>query len=806
MAVFSGFRPFLTKGSTVNGVQNMFFSDNLPGFHYLPSVTEARNFSNATTFGQRVHSLQDLKLGAQTLGPELVTNGTFDSGTTGWSATGGSTNSVVDGKLNVIAAGASNGSFTVMTGLKIGSTYRILATINRNSATNVHVSVSASGSTEPRVYTYQSASDVGDVNIESYFVATATSHRIHVGRDCIGTTIYDNISVQEVLNASHALQSSASLTPLLGRSPRSRRNNMSDTVSTPGVSNGTLTLGSNITVGNASIPMWEFTIGATALPTISGVSRARPDSATVNLHYMYSVFVKPGANRYIYFSSNFGGVQNNVGSKFRYDTTTDTITAIYSGNVSNVYRGVQNLGNGVYWIFIRQQQVTNTGSKSVGVYCSSTSETTGSNSYITPTVAPDGIFSVGGWQSEIVNVDSISPSNYQEVTSSVDISESGVTSYPFIRLDLSDDVLTTANLVSQRNLLRYTEEFDDAYWTKQLSTTVGRNNIVAPDGTLTARTFTPTVQYSNVQRMDSRPLGTYTFSVYMRVASGTRSINIGCSTDGSYLKVAAKTVTETWQRFTYTFTHDNSFWSIGGAIQDRNTSGFVDVYIWGAQLESGSVATDYDYGGTKGTVVVAGKNGTSVETVYSPNGNFSLGPASYTGGTPGILRAVGDIVGYSLIGRSTTAVEQDQLLDFYKFRGAKGILTPGTELQNQSVIGSVQQFDGTAYNRIHGYFWGNLTGAANFTPDKCFIITAAVKRLSGSGVFRWRSERGTNYSLEINPAIGETFSYTAISQLTGASFSLAGWNVFMLEQYNNNTSQIELVTLSVKEIRPAEEW
>lgn len=863
MAVFAGFRPFLTKGSTVNGAQNMFFSDGLPGFHYLPSVTEARNFSNATTFGQRVYSLQDLKLNtSQNLGLELVTNGSFDSGITGWVATGGSTNSVVDGKLNVISPTSTNGSFHLMTGLKIGSTYRILATVNRNGATNVHVSVSASGSTEPRVYTYQSASDVGDVNIESYFVATATSHRIYVGRDCIGTSIYDNISVQEVSNASYALQASASLTPLLGRAPRSRRNNISDTVSTPSASNGTLTVGTSIIVENASIPMWEFNIGATALPTISGVSRARPDNASVRFNYMYSVFVKPDTNRYIYFSTNFGGVQNNVGSKFRYDTDTDTITAVYSGNVSDVYRGVQNLGNGIYRLFIRQRQNTNSGTKSVGVYCSSTSETTGANTYMTPTVAPNSTFLVGGWQSEIVDVTGIFPSNYQEVTSTVDVNETDVASYPFIRLDLSDDVLTTTNLVSAKNLLRFTEEFDSGAWVKS-GVFITANAAIAPDGTQTADKIVATNGHVGgilIYQSPGTASNTHVYSFYAKAAEyylvraieagnfkyyATFNLNTGvvsASGGANFVSAQMLNVGDGWYRCAIFVSATTPGAPGAVAFPDNITpptnvpvsytgDGVSGAYFWGAQLEPGTTLTDYDYGGTKGTVLVAGKNGTAIETVYSPDGNFSLGPTTYTSGTPGMLRAVGDIVGYTLTGRSTTVAEQDQLLDLYKFRGAKGRFVDGLELFNfgsewmgDFTVASSNSlfymsgptaevvFDNTAgtltvtqgNNVYYGYTGILLNGERQLTAGKIYKVTVRILSVTVAG---WGSVtiHGSNSDASTLGSIPLTV--TQQPQIRSFIFISSGSTQEQLRLYVGGplgTAVYDYV--SIKELRPEEEW
>jgi hypothetical protein len=77
MAVFSGFRPFLTKGSTLNGVQNTIFTNNGNGVHYLPNLNISDVYSTSTTasFGSSINSIVDKKIG--TIGTEIVSNGSF---------------------------------------------------------------------------------------------------------------------------------------------------------------------------------------------------------------------------------------------------------------------------------------------------------------------------------------------------------------------------------------------------------------------------------------------------------------------------------------------------------------------------------------------------------------------------------------------------------------------------------------------------------------------------------------------------------------------------------------------------------
>ncbi len=139
--------------------------------------------------------------------------------------------------------------------------------------------------------------------------------------------------------------------------------------------------------------------------------------------------------------------------------------------------------------------------------------------------------------------------------------------------------------------------------------------------------------------------------------------------------------------------------------------GASGLMLWGLQAEPGSVVSAYQRIGANlndvtepgvpsypfirfdlsddrldtvlpqaltGDVVIAGRNGSVIAPhSYAANATFQLGPASYTGGTPGILSAVGDVVGWSILGKTLTAAGRERLLRFYKRRGAKGLLVPG---------------------------------------------------------------------------------------------------------------------------------
>jgi hypothetical protein len=192
---------------------------------------------------------------------------------------------------------------------------------------------------------------------------------------------------------------------------------------------------------------------------------------------------------------------------------------------------------------------------------------------------------------------------------------------PGVWYDPSD----VANLNWRRNLLTWTEQFDNAAWSKT-NLTVTANNSTAPDGQVTADLFaetTATGEHNTAVSTLSVTSGTsYTASFYAKYTSRQYIIfrsNIGATGSSNFANSAfdvqngnvfssgsghtcsitsigngwyrcVVTMTPTWSGATGVFaigmtTNGTTFSYTGDAA---NT-----ILIWGAQLELGSVATDY---------------------------------------------------------------------------------------------------------------------------------------------------------------------------------------------------------------------
>jgi len=171
----------------------------------------------------------------------------------------------------------------------------------------------------------------------------------------------------------------------------------------------------------------------------------------------------------------------------------------------------------------------------------------------------------------------------------------------------------------RRNLLTYSEQFDNAAWTKT-ATTVTANAIAAPDGSMAADKLIETAATSNHQATQSVTVtqgATYTATIYAKkgeidvltidyaaVLLGTYNLTTGVATIGAgnanSVAVSASMTDEGdgWYRCSATITRAGA--TLAGDFRfslRQNTSyagdGTSGIYLWGAQLDLGTAATPY---------------------------------------------------------------------------------------------------------------------------------------------------------------------------------------------------------------------
>ena len=147
----------------------------------------------------------------------------------------------------------------------------------------------------------------------------------------------------------------------------------------------------------------------------------------------------------------------------------------------------------------------------------------------------------------------------------------------------SDGLIKTSPV----NLKTYSNDFTQE-WATAPSSILSTNN-PDPFGGLTAARIDLPALDARLQINGTSATGISTFSVWMRLVSGSDQVRLLLQTSPGASSGDTVTITSEWQRFSTT---QNV--SSGGGIQIRNpTATPVVLEVYGAQLEEGTTATDY---------------------------------------------------------------------------------------------------------------------------------------------------------------------------------------------------------------------
>ncbi|HAJ90194.1 MAG TPA: hypothetical protein DCM27_04155, partial [Rhodospirillaceae bacterium] len=161
---------------------------------------------------------------------------------------------------------------------------------------------------------------------------------------------------------------------------------------------------------------------------------------------------------------------------------------------------------------------------------------------------------------------------------------------------------------SRTNLLKSSDNLL-SYWSPNLSATVTYDDVIAPDGTMTADTISATA--SGAGKYQSIPITsgtTYTNSLFLKFVSGSSSsIRFGSDSNATTIKInpqtmniisnSANVITSNinsvgggWYRLAWSWSTPNTVTSF---ILYNDTASPIAFAVWGMQTEQGSFPTSY---------------------------------------------------------------------------------------------------------------------------------------------------------------------------------------------------------------------
>ena len=348
--------------------------------------------------------------------------------------------------------------------------------------------------------------------------------------------------------------------------------------------------------------------------TVAGLLQVTTNPSNIAAAYVFSVFAKPNGKNFIRLTI----VDVGAGNVFRecyFNVSTGTVGTANNGAVGTI----SAVANGFYRCSI--------------AYTFATASTISPRVFLADTdnsatvVDSGGVFLWGAQLEQRSAVTAYTATTTQPITnyiSQLQTAASGVAR--FDHNPITDESLGLLIEEQRTNLVTYSEQFDNAAWTKTRAS-ITANTIVAPDGTLTGDKLVEDTTASSTHVVYAADYSatntTITASVYAKAAErsqfnfsvsnfatggGGATFNLANGTfsavtnAGDYTSTSASItpVGNGWYRCSITTTK-GSFNSVNRWLIELNNgtsnvytgNGYSGIFIWGAQLEVGAFPTSY---------------------------------------------------------------------------------------------------------------------------------------------------------------------------------------------------------------------
>lgn len=383
---------------------------------------DAAGTTPVTAVEQPVGLLLDKSKGLA-LGAELVTNGDFASGTSGWSAGFGTTTSTLTvpsgaGLLTVVSPDTTPRYGRAITGLTVGTFYRISCDTFSSSGTgDKYIGWTSLANLTGGEAWFQNQTT------PRYYPATATTMYVWFGFNggAAGATItIDNITVK-ALPGNHASQSTAASRPVLSARVNLLERSNEFSTSPWAIVPGGLTLAQGVSPPFGSANAWTITEAVNT--SFHGVFQPRTLSVT---GHTFSCYLKAGERTWCRLSYDGGGNKNAW-----FNLSTGTVGTVNAGLTA----AISSAGSGWYLC-----SISFTGAASGSTAVGPATGDNGSDAYLGNGTSRVYIF---GADLRVTN-DGVGLPPYQRIAAATDYDTNGFPLY--LAFDGVDDSLATGSI------------------------------------------------------------------------------------------------------------------------------------------------------------------------------------------------------------------------------------------------------------------------------------------------------------------------------------------------------------------------